>query len=247
MNEFEVHYHSDEHILSRVKNIDWLQFYFNYDETITKVEIDLIRNIWKYRNFSDIIPLGPLKHELMKKGDAGSYIVKIPFYFYDAAFSSFQDGICKKKSVMLEQELKGIFYVGQRLKDLSLIFNTTDNQHEDVDIKIESSKKLRALKYRMVECFYDDVIRMYLTMIMDFIYDCQTFTLNGEDIQDESLKIAKMILMIMNKFDSDMKQQYGGDELYNKITTEIPNPVKKEKKKKKKKKSRNVALEEKKE
>lgn len=248
MNEFEIHFHSDEHILNRVKNIDWLQFYFNFGEKISKAEITLISNIWKYKNFAKI-SAGPDDHDLLKVGDAGAYVVKIPFYFYDSAFSSFDNGtIGKKISVMLEQELKGVFYVGQRLKDMSLIFDTIDNQKGDKDIKIETSKKLRALKYRMVECFYEDVIRMYLTMIMDFIYDCQSFTLNGNDIQDEALKIAKMILMIMNKFDSDMKQQYGGDELYNKITSEIPNPVKSEKKKStRKKKTPNVTLEEKKE
>ena len=246
MNEFEVHYHSDEHILERVKNIDWLQFYIEFGKTIAEADIVMIKNIWKFRNFASLSKNAE-DHQLIKLVGK-NYVVKIPFYFYDAAFSSYANGSeFKKISILLEQEVKGIFYVGQRLKDLSLIFDTIDNQEAKEKININSSKKLRALKYRMVECFYDDVIRMYLTLLMDFIYDCQTLTLNGEDIQDESYKLAKMILSVMNKFDSDMKQQYGGDELYDKIKTEIPNPIKKEKKKSTKKKTKNITLEEKKE
>lgn len=240
MNEFEIHQHTNEQILNRVKNIDWYRFYIGQgSKKILKADFENIIKLNKFKNLKNLQKEG---HALLSKEEDAAITVKIPFYFYDPVCILLTDnGELKIKAQMLEQEIKGVFYVTQRLKDLKLIFDAVDNQN--VDKNIEDSKSLRALKFKMIESFYDDACKLFLTLIMDFIYDCSKLDLNGEDIQDESLKIARYILNLMDGFDADLKAKIGGDAIYDKIETEhIPDPTKKTTKEKKPRKKKTKAI-----
>ncbi len=251
MNEFEVHNQSDEKILNRIKNIDWHSFYLQYGQVISKDDIDRIGRIYKFRKFKDSHIIGTYKkpdgtvvnilNDLYGVKDVTSFEVKTAFYFYDPSFTTFnvdakdatKTSILYKSNIALEQEAKGIFYVNQRCKDLKMIFDAVDNQAGDVDI--DKSRSLRAKKYKMIESFYDDACKLFLTLIMDYIYDCSNMELNGEDIQDQAVIVGRLVLNLMNKYDEDLKGKIGGDNIYNEIKEEIPNPVEKKEKTVKKK------------
>lgn len=245
MNEFEVHNQSDEKILNRIKNIDWHSFYLQFGQIITFKDIRRIEQIYKFRNFYNSNILGyytdeatkvktPIYNNLYSFNIVGAYFkIETGFYFYDPSFITFdEDSILRISNIALEQEAKGIFYVNQRCKDLKMIFDTVDNQTGDVDI--DQSRSLRAKKYKMIESFYDDACKLFLTLIMDYIYDCSNMELNGEDIQDEAVKAGRLVLTLMNKFDEDLKGKIGGDNIYENIKEEIPDPVEKKKSTKKK-------------
>ena len=237
-NEMYVHFHDDDEILERISQVDWVNYMIPYDSVIANDELDLYSILDKYRNFNNFFNAD-------KK-------TKISFYFYDPSSVIFVDGdlkprtITRKIGVLLEEKFKNVFFVNQRIIDLSLIFDAIDNP--DRTKTIYEVDTLRAKRIRKIQGFYDTTIKYFLSLICDYIYESGTLKLTGIDISDAAIKAGKIVLSAMKEFEKDLKNEYNGDAIYEQIEDSIPKPEVVEKKvnkasKKRTKKSK-VLLEE---
>ena len=228
-NEMYVHFHDENEILERISQVDWVNYMIPPDKNFEPLELENIPILEKYENFIKAF-LNPENKSVLS------------FYFYDPITSIFVDGdlkpkgIVRKIGVLLEEKFKNVFFVNQRIIDLSLIFDAIDNP--DGTKTIYEVDTLRAKRIRKIKGFYESTIKYFLSLIMDYIYESGTLKLTGIDISDAAIKAGKIVLSAMKEFEKDLKNEYNGDAIYEQIEDSIPKPEVVEKKVKKASKKR---------
>lgn len=229
MNELNVDNYKDADILKRIQTIDYVNYEIPSGIALSENEVKIIEKVPKFQKF-------------MAKADKfvndGDRTVFQSFFFYDPCYIAMEDdSIIKKTCVKLEQKAKIMFFIGSKMSQMEQIYIAVDAQ--DNDKTIYNSDSLRAKNFKMIEGFYDNCIKFYLSLIMDYYYDCYDFKLTGVDINICAVRSAELVITLMNKFKSDFEKQYAPDKTLNDVKDEMmPDPMKKPKKQIKPKKTK---------
>ncbi len=223
MNEINLQGYTENDIIDNIKKIDWNNYKLPAGSIIEKEEINLVKNITKFKYFDRLPVNNPAYFAIVD----GKLKLKMSLFLYDPIMEAMQDAniqsVLCENATKLKQKYEEVFFVKSRIIDLEQIFDAIDNQ--EGDISVYESKTLRAKKLKMLENFFDDVGRFFLSIMMDFLYDCHNMRFLGIPETEAALKAARPVFKLISDFEADFKREYIGDKVYKEIDEEIPDPT----------------------
>lgn len=219
MSELNFHKHTDEKIIERVSNISFINLNIEENIKLSKFEIYILMNHEKYNNI--------LKNLKYFKADGET---ETKFFFYDPAFAGLY--LADKKEIsdftltqkQLEQQIRNAFFFTQKVSDIEKFFEAIDANKEGAETDIMKSNVLRAKKSRLISGFYDTATKSFLSLMMCYLYDTNTLKPTGISESEAAENSAKVILAMVNKFEKDLEEEYGGDAILNTIKKEFEKP-----------------------
>lgn len=217
MNEFKLHDENNKtKFLQRLANVDWVNYML--PQGSTKGDIDAIAKIWKFWDlYNKLINPGknPLKNHIKADGT-----LKIPLFLYDSSYELTTSERFRKTCIKLELRMREVFSIDSVLIDINTFFNLIDNEEGLKDIY--SNKNLRATRFQMCEKFYDDLIKFFLNLMVDFYYNVNTMEISFYTLEECSLKAAEIILFTKEQFEKGIQKDFWGGLIIDEIETHLP-------------------------
>lgn len=245
MAELYLFKHTDEEILKRVENINWWEFLIP-KEKLLQANLISLRDYTKFKKIFD---------GLTRMGANEANNSTRPLLIYDGGYTSITKNDNIKdfyyNCVNLDERMKEIFFIRETLLNINNWFSFIDNDGpkkiilggvivELPDLDILKSKGLRAFKYKMIESFYNDLVKFFLNLVMDYYYCPYDFYFSGLTIEQAALNAARIILPAKKIYEQQLMKEWGGDAIIDKLENELstkPEKTKTNKKTKKNKKS----------
>lgn len=221
MSELNFHKHTDENIIERLSNISFINFNIKEEVKLSKLEILLLLSHEKYSYI--------LKNEKYFKPDG---VTETKFFFYDPAFTGLY--LSKKDDIsdftltqkQLEQQVMNSFFFTQKISDIEKFFDAIDVNKEGAETDILKSNVLRAKRLRLIKGFYSSVVKTFLSIMMNYMYDTRTLKETGIDEFEAAKNSAKMVLVMVKQFEKDLEEEYGGDVILDVVKDEFEMPKK---------------------
>ena len=214
MAELYLFKHSDEEILKRVENINWTQYLLSKTH-LTKNNLEAIAYSTKFKR---------IKEGLKKMGAlSNAEDCTRPILIYDNVYSAMDEDDEEVKNfiyncVDLDERMKEIFFIRETLLNINNWFEFIDNDNpkhfilgdkivELPNLDIVNSKGLRSFKYKLIESFYNDLVKFFLNLVMDYYYCTYDFTFTGLTIEQAAFNAAKIVLPAKKIYEQQLMKE----------------------------------------
>lgn len=198
MNEFNIHkeYNNKEKYLQRLSNFDWINYMLPHE--VTKAQIDEISKIRKFHGLYDKLNLNGMIH-------ANRTIQ--PIFLYSSDHELINSDPFKKTCIKLEMRIREIFSIDSILIDINTFFDLIDN--EDGTKNIYKSNNLRAIRYQICANFYNDLIKFFLNLVIDYYYNIETMRISFYTLEECAMKAAEIVLYTKEQFERMIQKDFG--------------------------------------
>lgn len=149
--------HTKEEIKNRLKYIDWVQYKLPHGTP--KDELIAIGRASKFGYNKD--DEETFFNNLVSQKRIYAGILVIPIFIFHPSYEYFnKDESFYITCLRMVEKIKDIFFFNEELIKREDIFNAIDN--EDGTKNIFKSNNLRAIKYKILYCFYNDTVNYFL-------------------------------------------------------------------------------------
>lgn len=203
-------------------------------EGITKN--DIIKNISSINYNLFMLPIGTIENEITAISGASIKFDKLAKKLED--IESYADKKTKKKIfiyipnhdkiasiktlsnllIPLEEEVRTAFYITSSLIYIEEMYNWIDNYNinEAERVPIKTSKSLRSIKLQLCKVFYEDLIQLFLNLVVDFYYNVKTMKETGYSIQECAMMAADLCYDLKHSYEQKfILENYGSNDVKN--------------------------------